>query len=594
MHQMFLRHYIFLLCALTFHLTGIAQTQPLPVLERKINVDFENKPLVEILENIEKLAGCRFSYNSNLFDESAPITIHVHYKTIREALDKIFKGTIQYKAKGDYIILTKAPAQRKVISGYVENKKGEKIAGASVYDANTMASATTNEYGYYEMKIKRTTPITLSVSKSNYSDTIIPLQPATPTLQNIVITEQKDTTILHALRTVKDSVASKLNAAGIWTVEQFTRNANVENISDSIHREFQFSFVPFVGTNGRLSGNVTNDYSFNVLGGYNKGVKKAEFAGLFNISRENVSYLQFAGFSNMVGGSFSGIQFAGFDNINLKSSSGAQFGGFTNVNIDGFKGAQFGGFANYTGKKMIGASFAGFTNVVIGEAKGILSSGFASITTGDMHGLQLSGFLNLTGGRVHGVQISGFMNVAKNVHGVQLGVFNFADSLKGVPIGLLSFVNHGYHKIELAYDELGYANLSLRTGVHSFYNILSAGLQTKSNSDTVDWTFGYGIGTAPKLSNKLFMNIDVSSQQIVHGNVQNKLNLLNKAYIGFEFQLIKRISFTAGIVANAYIMETGARTAPGSDSQHRIDSRQLDPNYRMESWLGWKAGIRFF
>jgi hypothetical protein len=90
------------------------------------------------------------------------------------------------------------------------------------------------------------------------------------------------------------------------------------------------------------------------------------------------------------------------------------------------------------------------------------------------------------------------------------------------------------------------------------------------------------------------MNIDVSSQQIVHGNVQNKLNLLNKAYIGFEFQLIKRISFTAGIVANAYIMETGARTAPGSDSQHRIDSRQLDPNYRMESWLGWKAGIRFF
>ncbi len=585
----------FLILAITFMtLMSISQSQVVPVLERKINIDFENRRTADVLDSIEQLSGCRFSFNSSLVDENKLITIHLHYKTVREALDKIFKGSLQYKGKGDYIILTKAPAQPKVISGYVENNKGEKVAGASVYDASTMASATTNEYGYYEMKIKRSNPVALSVSKSNYADTVIKLLPSTPTLQSIVIEEKRDTSIRHMLRTVKDSVSSKLNAAGEWTVEQFTRNPNVENISDSIHREFQFSFVPFVGTNGRLSGNVTNDYSFNVIGGYNRGVKKAELAGMFNIDREDVGVVQFAGFSNIVGGSMTGAQFAGFNNINLKTSSGAQFAGFINVNSNGYKGAQFGGFANYTEGDLKGVSFAGFTNIVHGNVHGIVSSGFANLITGNVKGVQLSGFINLAADTLKGAQISGFMNVASIVKGAQIGVFNFADSLSGIPLGFISFVNHGYHKLELAYDELGYSNVSFRTGVHSFYNILTAGIQPKVINDTVDWTFGYGIGTSPKLANKLYLNVDLSSQQIVHGNVADQLNLLNKCYLGLDYQITKRISVTAGLVANGYITETGARVAPGSEDPHRFYTHPFNSNYRMESWFGWKAGIRFF
>src|SRR5690606_38989007 len=46
---------------------------------------------------------------------------------------------------------------------------------------------------------------------------------------------------------------------------------NMRNIRDTLYRDFQVSFVPFVGTNEMLSGNVINDYSLNVLGGYSLG-----------------------------------------------------------------------------------------------------------------------------------------------------------------------------------------------------------------------------------------------------------------------------------------------------------------------------------
>jgi hypothetical protein len=90
------------------------------------------------------------------------------------------------------------------------------------------------------------------------------------------------------------------------------------------------------------------------------------------------------------------------------------------------------------------------------------------------------------------------------------------------------------------------------------------------------------------------MNVDISSQQIVHGNFADQLNLLNKCYLGLDYQITKRISLTAGLVANGYITETGARVAPGSEDPHRFYTHQFDSRYRMESWLGWKAGIRFF
>jgi hypothetical protein len=49
--------------------------------------------------------------------------------------------------------------------------------------------------------------------------------------------------------------------------------------ADTTTVSMQFSFVPFVGTNGTNSGNVINDVSFNFLGGYSAGTRAFEMAG---------------------------------------------------------------------------------------------------------------------------------------------------------------------------------------------------------------------------------------------------------------------------------------------------------------------------
>jgi hypothetical protein len=73
----------------------------------------------------------------------------------------------------------------------------------------------------------------------------------------------------------------------------------------------QVSLLPFIGTHGRLSGNVINDYSINFLGGYSRGTRQLELGFFFNLDRGDVRWLQIAGFGNMVGGNFYGIQDSG-------------------------------------------------------------------------------------------------------------------------------------------------------------------------------------------------------------------------------------------------------------------------------------------
>ncbi|MBL0316515.1 MAG: carboxypeptidase-like regulatory domain-containing protein [Flavobacteriales bacterium] len=596
---------------LCFNVSGFNATQKswIPPLERKVVVDFTDAKAVDVLMNIEQLAGCRFSFNSSLIPDSHVVTIKAVNKTIREVLDKMFKGKLMYKSKNEYIILTKAPQQQKVITGYVENSKGEKVSGASVYDNTTMASATTDEFGYYEMKIRRETPVQLHVSKTTYTDTTVSLQPSSTTLQNIVIVEEKDTTIRHALHTMRDSVVSVLNDVSEWTIEKWVNHPNVENIHDSMYRDFQFSFVPFIGTNGRLSGNVSNGWSLNLIGGYNRSVRYGEFGGVFNMNREDVRYFQFAGFTNIVGGNFEGVQFAGFNNINLKKTKGFQFSGFNNLNIGETEAVQFAGFANTNLQNTTGVQFAGFGNVNLGEVEAVQFGGFANVNCkkanavsiagfancalDTMKGVQVAGAFNIALKEFHGVQISGLVNIAGKVKGSQIGVFNFADSLTGVPIGLLSFVNRGYHKLELSYDELGYGGLALRTGVRQFYNIIGAGVQQNTLRDSVQWCFGYGIGTAPKLSERLSMNIDLTSKQFVFANVDH-LNLLARMTVGLDFHITPHLSLFGGVNVNSRFFDEAADPIPGQESIHHFYEERLDNTYSMDAWLGWTAGIRLF
>ncbi len=588
-----------------------AQQQNIPCLERNVSVNADNKTVLDVLHIIESQVGCNFSFNSSLIADGRKVTVHQNNKTVRQVLDKIFIGTLQYKERGGYIILTKA-IPNKVISGYVENEKGEKIANASIYDVNTLSSATTNEYGYYEMKIKRDEqPLQLSVSKSNFNDTIIPLQPSTATLQNIVIHEQKDSTLHKLVKTVGDSLRSKWSVVSDWTVEQFTSNPNVDNINDTLFTPFQFSLVPFVGTNGKLSGNIESDWSFNLIGGYTGGVRKGELGMVFNINKNDVKYGQIGGVMNVVGGNVNGLQIGGVMNLDFKSFNGLQIAGLMNLvneesygtsiaglmNIQCGKGAgmSIAGLMNLHGTRHDGTQIAGFMNINEGLMNGTQISGFMNVAESKMRGTQIAGFMNVAD-TIQGIQISGFLNVAGKAKGVQLGVINLSDSLSGIPFGFFSYVKSGYHKLELAYDEINYAHLSFRSGSQYFYNIFDVGTRLKDVSlNSSVWTFGYGFGTAPKLTRKLALNFDVTGSQVFRQKISDDLNLLGKAFLGVDYNFIDKCSISAGVTFNTYFTENDPSLLTSLEYwPSGMRENQLNDRYQMNSWFGWRVGIRFF
>ncbi|HZI24584.1 MAG TPA: STN and carboxypeptidase regulatory-like domain-containing protein, partial [Chryseolinea sp.] len=503
-------------------MSGLAfADDPIPLLERTVTISLEHERLEVALKKISAQAGFTFSYNSNIIDANKIVSQNFTGKTVREVLDQIFGGSIQYKARGKYIILTKTTADeakdQRVLSGYVvDESTGKRLQNVSVYDPVSLSSTVTDSYGYFELKVDQPSgeEVKLAVRKMNYSDTVVAVTTDRRELMNIQMREHAD-----KVNALADSVKQKIKR--FWQTKVRSPQAvNMENIQDTIYRKFQFSVFPFVGTNHKLSGNVINDYSVNLFGGYSLGVKKLEFGGIFNVVRSDVTGAQFAGIFNAVGGKMKFIQMAGIFNMNRDSVSGYQFAGMVNLNgnsssklsgagllnltLRDARGTHLAGLGNATIGKQDGAQVAGLFNFSTQDSRGAQVAGLTNVTVGNFNGGQVSGLLNFTLKEMKGAQVSGLLNYATKIKGAQIGIINATDSIDGVPIGVISFVLKGYHKIEVSADEIFYTNVAFRTGIRQFYNILTAGAKPDTFEDEeTHWTFGYGIGTAPRLSRRL-------------------------------------------------------------------------------------------
>lgn len=538
--------------------TSIAQE--VPVLERKVTFSAQSERIDSVLKRLSQEAGCVFSYSSSALDIGRPVSGNFSNRPLREVLEVIFEGEVQIKQKGVYVILTPKPSSPKdvVISGYVVDESGQGIRDATVYDPITLQSSTTDEYGYFQFEVKNPAAdnFELIVNKKDYSDTLL-LEEKTSFQKILLKAEEVD------LEEVGKNLASSAKTFWAWTKKSvgFT---NLENVNDTIYRDFQMSFVPFVGTNRKLSGNVVNDYSLNVLGGFSGGTQKAELGGLFNIDKGDVRSVQVAGLFNQVGRKVSGLQLAGLANATLDSVDGAQI--------------------------------AGLANFTTGDVQGLQLAGLLNLTTSNIKGTQIAGIANFANRDVEGAQISGILNIARNVSGSQVGLFNYSDSTTGAPVGLISFVRKGYHKVEVGADEMMAMNISLRTGTRSFYNMLFAGMRPEQ-ADSTTWAFGYGIGFSPKLGRKTFLNIEFSSQQMNKGNVL-ALNLINRAYLGFDWQMAEGFGLYAGPTLNWRVYESDFTDHPDlfTYANPKIISEYTYPveNLAGQLWFGIRAGMRFF
>ena len=166
--------------AILFATYGYAEV---PLLERVISITLESERMDVALRKISQQGNFTFSYNPTVIDASRIVNGSFSGMTVREVLDELFKGSVQYKARGTYIILTKGQAKTstntETYSGYVvDESTGARLKNVSVYDPVSLSSAVTDAYGYFQIKVdKPPAELMLAVKKKNYSDTVVAVQP---------------------------------------------------------------------------------------------------------------------------------------------------------------------------------------------------------------------------------------------------------------------------------------------------------------------------------------------------------------------------------------------------------------------------------
>jgi hypothetical protein len=401
--------------------------------------------------------------------------------------------------------------------------------------------------------------------------------------------------------------------------------------------QMTFMFPPF-STNGWDNVNYVNNLSLNMFAGLSGGVDGIELGGFINVDRYFMKGFQGAGFGNAVGRDVEGVQLAGFFNVAggdvryvqgagfVNATGGNQFGlqgaGFGNVvggDLVGFEGA---GFCNVVGGKMIGVQGAGFMNASGDTTTGIQGAGFINLAAKFNRGVQGAGFGNIAGpGKVNvqgagffniadeidGVQAAGFFNIAGYVKGLQAaGFINICDSIDGIPIAFISIVKHnGYRKLELSSSETQYVRMAYKMGVKKFYTIYSFG---KPVGPTSRFMYGAGIGSLIPLSEKSFLNLELTAnQEIWIGDerspwfvYQNRLNMQNELFAAFGMNLGNRLEFFVGPTLNISVAHSHLADdvhipweplAPKWASLNRTYNSYHQTNVAM--WVGLKGGVRF-
>ncbi|WP_426327632.1 STN and carboxypeptidase regulatory-like domain-containing protein [Pedobacter sp. R-06] len=546
-------------------------------LSKGVSLNVKQEKVGNVLQMIGKAGGFYFSYNGVLFRQDSLINLNVKNVPVREVLDQLFDGKVDYKENAEYIILRYAVNHLTIeaehiangdneyaISGYViDTRTGNKVKQASVYEKKLLQAALTDNNGYFTLRFRgEHSGVILTASKETYRDTALVF------LADINIKPEK---YEDPDKEKGAFFTNTFGGRGIWrfllSSKQRIQNLNIPDFL--AQTPFQASFTPGLSSHGSMSSSVVNKASLNILGGYTAGTNGFEIAGAFNLTKGDIKKIQVAGLFNVVGGSVRGTQFSGaYNDVNM-NVDGLQVAGLLNRVESKVRGLQLAGVGNIAGKDVKGAQVAGLINV-------------SKNTTG----VQLAGVLNKTSGRLKGMQLTGLVNHAKNMDGFQLGVVNLADSSSGISIGLINLSNNGYRKITVYSNEVINTNIAFKTGNAKLYTLLITG---KNFSDTARaFTFGLGLGHDFVLNKHFAISAEGTIQSIYLGNIEEANNLY-RLQANLQFNALSRLTIFAGPAYSYYVK---GEAISGEKYQKEV-APAWSHHFRngTQGWLGWNFGV---
>ncbi|MCA6361515.1 MAG: hypothetical protein IM638_00620 [Bacteroidetes bacterium] len=469
--------FIFILLFASVH----AQVSTTP-LERKITLKAENKRTEDIFLLIADKAGFDYSYSQHAFDRNRITTLNVINETVRRALDKLFENSVNYKVRGNHLILVAAPAPlppvvvtppKKVeykVSGYITDKRsGYVLRDVTVVDTARIVAVLSDVYGFYSLTVPAgKESMHLRVKRIGYFDTTITITPKSNLTADIALRpipapepifnaqEQRTDSLYGVTNAAPDSVSTEFNRLRFeWANGLLNRAQRIQfsNLKDDVFKgNSQVSLVPGLSTRGLLTGKTRNKYSFNVLAGYTGGTDVFELGGILNFDRGDVQYVQIAGAANVVTGNMKGVQAAGAFNIVTEKTTGVQLAGCGNFALDTMRGMQVSGAVNLANNYFYGVQGASSVNGILGNAQCTQVSGAVNAIYGHLDGIQVAGSVNYAK-QISGMQVSGAINaVTDTMHAIQVAAFvNYGSSGKaGQLAGGINWIKYDLEGFQFA------------------------------------------------------------------------------------------------------------------------------------------------
>ena len=268
--------------------------------ETKVSISKNNKPIREILGEIERQTDYLFVYSEKEVDVNQRKTVNVSQQRVADVLSSLFRSTnVGYAMEGHNIMLmakttqTDAAQQKRHITGVVKDIKGETIIGANIMIKGTGTGVSTNIDG--EFSIEAAAGDELIVSFIGYLTQTIKID-SQKTL-NIKLLE--DTKTLEEVAVVVYTVQTKSAVTGSVAVVKADKLKDVNTLEVGSMLQGKVSGVYVSGSSGepghaskiRIRGKGTLNSSVSPLWVVD-GVIVGEDPGLNPNEIDNISVLK--------------------------------------------------------------------------------------------------------------------------------------------------------------------------------------------------------------------------------------------------------------------------------------------------------------
>jgi TonB-linked SusC/RagA family outer membrane protein len=201
---------------------------------QKVSLHVKNKPLIDVLDQINRQTNYNFLYNSSMLKLANPVTLSVKDAGLNDVLKQCFNNQpFTFVINGNTVVIKNNDAAKQtapvsiVIKGLISDEKGLPVPGASIKIKGGTAGTISNTDGTYSL----TAPDgngTLVVSFLGYSTVEVPIN---------------NQTVINITLKVKNSALNEVVVVGYGTRRKSDVTGSVSSVSEGRLREIPASDI---------------------------------------------------------------------------------------------------------------------------------------------------------------------------------------------------------------------------------------------------------------------------------------------------------------------------------------------------------------